>query len=259
MAPTTKKLTILCPVRNEGMNIRIMIKILKAVVEVPYEVVVVYDDPHDTTVNAVKDILPDHSNVRFVQNTRGRGVVNALRTGVASARGEFVLIFAADEVGPVLAIKEMLELAEQGCDFVSCTRYAHGGRRLGGSLVGGILSRLANRMFNFMSGSRLTDSTTGIKLFRPALFQSWELTSRPVGWSVAFELSLRAQLSGVRMGEVPIISIDRLYGGKSTFRLGPWFWEYLRWFIWGVPKIRKARGQSTVMVRTTDYFQGKAA
>jgi len=43
-----------------------------------------------------------------------------------------ILIFAADEVGPVLAIEDMIALIREGCDFVSCTRYAHGGRRLGG-------------------------------------------------------------------------------------------------------------------------------
>ncbi|KPK77672.1 MAG: hypothetical protein AMJ79_02380 [Phycisphaerae bacterium SM23_30] len=43
----------------------------------------------------------------------------------------------------------------------------------------------------------------------------------------------------LKLGEVPIISIDRLYGGKSTFRLGPWFLEYLRWFLWGVWHLRR--------------------
>ena len=44
---------------------------------------------------------------------------------------------------------------------------------------------------------------------------------------------MKAQLAGFRLGEVPIISVDRLYGGTSTFKLGPWVIEYLRWFVWG--------------------------
>ena len=39
------KLSILIPVRNEGVNIRIMLKILKAVVSVTHEALIVYDDP----------------------------------------------------------------------------------------------------------------------------------------------------------------------------------------------------------------------
>jgi hypothetical protein len=117
---------------------------------------------------------------------------------------------------------------------VSCTRYAHGGRRLGGSWVGGILSRLANRMFCRLSGCQLTDATTGIKMFKPELFERLHLEARPIGWAVAFEMGIKAQLAGLVLGEVPIVSIDRLYGGKSTFVLGPWVSEYLRWFLWGL-------------------------
>ena len=39
---------------------------------------------------------------------------------------------------------------------------------------------------------------------------------------------------------MPIISIDRLYGGKSTFKLGPWVGEYSRWFLWGLRRTRQA-------------------
>lgn len=253
------KLSILLPVRNEGMNLKIMLKILRAVLDVPHEVLVVHDDALDTSVAVVREAQPQYPNLRLIHNNRGRGVINAILEGVSRAHGEFVLIFAADEVGPVLAIEEMLELAEEGCDFVSCTRYAHGGRRLGGSVIGGVLSRLANFLFHRLTGAVLTDSTTGIKLFRKAFFDSLHLESSPVGWAVAFEMAIKAQIAGIRLGEVPIVSIDRLYGGKSTFRLGPWFIEYLKWFLWGVGQLWSTSRRSTVTVRTSEYFQGKVA
>lgn len=255
----TPKLSILLPVRNEGMNLKIMLKILKAVLDVSHEVLVVHDDPHDTSVAVVEEAKSNYPNVRVIHNQRGRGVINALREGVARSKGEYILIFAADEVGPVLAIEEMLQLAAEGCDFVSCTRYAHGGRRLGGSFMGGILSRTANFLFHKFTGAVLTDSTTGIKLIRKSFFESMTLESSPVGWVVAFELAIKAQVAGIRLGEVPIVSIDRLYGGKSTFRLGPWVIEYLKWFLWGVRELWKTSKRSSVTVRSSEYFQGKAA
>jgi dolichol-phosphate mannosyltransferase len=231
-------LSVLLPVRNEGINLRVMLKMLHGMVEVTHEVLVVHDTPDDDDIAVVAELGADHANVRAVHNVAGPGVVNAIRTGVREARGRYVLIFAADEVGPVIAIDDMLELMDRGCELVSCTRYAYGGRRLGGSLIGGILSRAANRAFHRLAGSRLTDSTTGIKMFRRELFDRLDLRSRPVGWVVAFEMSIKAELAGVQIGEVPIISIDRLYGGTSTFRLGPWFVEYLRWFLWGASRLR---------------------
>ena len=236
-------LSIVMPVRNEGLNLRIMLKILGAVVEVPHEVLIVVDHRDDASVPVVESISPQYARLSLVHNTHGAGILNALRAGVEAAQGRYILIFAADEVGPVLAIDDMIALMEAGCDFVSCTRYAYGGRRLGGSWVGGLLSRAANRLFWLWSGSQLTDSTTGIKMFTREVFNRLELRSRPVGWAVAFELSIKAQLAGLRLGEVPIVSIDRLYGGKSTFRLGPWTVEYFRWFVWGLRELRRTRPQ----------------
>jgi dolichol-phosphate mannosyltransferase len=257
----TPVLTILMPVKNDGLNLTIMLKILKAVVDVPHEVLVVVDRADDDSLTVVDTMSPQYPTIRAVHNTLGAGIVNALRAGVSQARGTYVLIFAADEVGPVLAIDDMIALMEQGCDFVSCTRYAYGGRRLGGSWVGGMLSRLANWLFCRLSGCRLTDATTGIKMFRPELFEQLHLEARPIGWAVAFEMGIKAQLAGLKLGEVPIVSIDRLYGGKSTFVLGPWASEYLRWFLWGwrqsIRSRQGARPGVTVRIPSATAMGGK--
>jgi len=251
--PSSMQLSILLPVRNEGINLRIMLRILRAMLEIPHEVLVICDDLDDTSIPVVNSLQGEYPNLRLIHNRIGRGVKNAIRAGCDAAVGEYVLIFAADEVGPVLAIEDMLALMEDGCDFVSCTRYAYGGRRLGGSAIGQILSRTANRLFHMISGCVLTDATTGIKLMRRSVYSQLNLEARPVGWAVAFEMSIKAQLAGFKLGEVPIISVDRLYGGESSFRPGQWTLEYLRWFWWGTLRLRKkpAMRRSAVTVRAT--------
>lgn len=228
------KLSILMPVRNEGVNAEMMLRVLTAVIDVPHEILVIYDFPEDDTVPVVKKMQPKFKNIKLVRNSLGRGVPNAIKVGLDHAGGKYILIFAVDDAGPALAINDMIKLLDQGCDLVSCTRYAHGGRRLGGSFVEGILSRLANNVFGFLSGSSLTDSTTGFKAFKKSILNKIILESKPSGWAVLFELGVKAEALRMKIGEVPIISIDRLYGGKSTFSLGLWFKEYLRWFFWGI-------------------------
>lgn len=240
MNDSKPKLTILMPVFNEGVNVKIMLKILRAVVEVPHEVLIVHDYPDEDSIPVVKAMQPDYQHLRLVHNDKGRGVANAIKAGVAAAGTEYILLFAVDEVGPVLAIEDMIALMDEGCDMVSCTRYAYGGRRLGGSFLGGLLSRTGNSLFCILSGATFTDGTTGIKLFRKELLNNITIESRAVGWAVVFEIAVKAQLAGMQIGEVPIVSIDRLYGGKSTFSIGPWFKEYLRWFIWGVIMLRRS-------------------
>jgi dolichol-phosphate mannosyltransferase len=234
------RLSVVLPVRNEGVNLKILIKIMEAVFESQHEILVVYDFPEDDSIPVVSSIQPNYPNVRLIHNTYGPGVVRAISAGVDAAEGDYVLIFAADEIGPVLAVEDMLALMDEGCDLVSVTRYAYGGRRLGGSLIGCLLSRFANGLFVVIAKAAFTDSTTGMKMFRREVFKKMNLEARPVGWAVAFEMSIKAQLAGLIIGEVPTISIDRLYGGKSTFRLGSWTVEYLRWFLWGAVRLRRA-------------------
>ena len=250
------KLSILIPARNEEMNIKIMLKVLHAIMEVPHEILVICDSPEDTTIPVVRNIQKDYTNIKLIYNNYGQGVINAVNAGIKASEGEYILIFAADEIGPVLAIDDMISLLDEGCDLVSCTRYAYGGRRLGGSLIGGILSRLANKLFYVLSGSMLTDATTGIKMFKKKVLDQIILESRPIGWAFIFELAIKVQSKKMKLGEVPIISIDRLYGGKSTFSLGPWIREYLRWFIWGlrhIPKFRKTEKPQIRIPKTTAY------
>ncbi len=233
-------LTVLLPVRNETMNLRVMLRILRAVLVMPHEIFVIFDDEADASRAVVEEMQASYPQVRPLLNRAGRGVAYAVRAGVESARGERILIFAADEVGPVLAIDDMMALMDEGIEFVSATRYAHSGRRLGGSLIGHFLSRTANWLLNTLSGTGLSDSTTGIKMFRRADFPRLCRDARSVGWAIAFEMAVSAQLAGLSLGEVPIISIDRLFGGEFTFRLVPWVMSYFGYFATAMTKLPRA-------------------
>lgn len=218
-----------------------MLRILRSAIEIPHEVIVVTDTPEDVSIPVIQSVAARYAEVRHVANRLGPGVANALRAGIEASRADYILIFAADDVGPVLTVNRMLDLMAEGYDVVSITRYAKGGRRLGGSLTEHILSRTANFIFRKLTGFPLTDATTGVKMVRRALFDRIEFESRAVGWAVAFEMSIKFYLLGMRMSEVPVVSIDRLYGGESSFRAGSWTKEYWRWFKWGVREIRATR------------------
>ncbi len=233
-------LTVLLPVRNETMNLRIMLRILRAVLVIPHEILVIFDSETDTSIGVVESVRATYPQVHPVLNRLGSGVSGAIRSGVEAARGERILIFAADEVGPVLAIEDMMALMDEGAEFVSVTRYAHGGRRLGGSMIGHALSRLANWLLNTISGMGLSDATTGIKMFRRSDFSQLTYKTTSVGWAIAFEMAINAQLLGLRLGEVPTISIDRLFGGKSSFQLLPWVIGYFGYFTTAMRKLPRA-------------------
>ena len=48
-------------------------------------------------------------------------------------------------------------------------------------------------------------------------------------------------LKKIKITEVPLKSVDRLFGGSSTFKPLPWIKEYLKWFFWGIKESRKLK------------------
>ncbi len=241
------KLSILIPVFNEAANLQILLPLLRPMVPVSHEVLIVHDIPNDNSIPVVKGWQKNYPGLRLVHNTLGRGVVNAVKTGTTEAKGNYILLIAADDIGPLVTIKTMLELMERGCDLVNATRYSHGGRNIGGVFLSRILSRTANLLFRLLSGSILSDPTLGVKMFRRSLFQTIPLTSKPIGWAFSFEFAIKAQLKNWKIGEVPLISLNRLYAGSSSFRLGSWTKEYLFWFLWGIFQLRKKRSTASLM------------
>jgi len=240
-------LSVLIPVRNEPEGITIIVKVLKALIEVPHELLIITDNQKDSTIPFIQFLCRQFPNVKHIENTNKRGVLNAIKAGVSASQGEYIMIYAADEVGPVLAISQMLQLMNRGCDLVSGTRYAKGGKRYGGSRIGHFLSRVANRLFGLMTSTELSDCTTGLKMFRADIFPKFSFVSAGTGWSFAFDMSIEAQVLRLKIGEVPIVSIDRLFGGKSSMKLMPWICAYFKCFIRGMKELPPWRSSTPCM------------
>jgi dolichol-phosphate mannosyltransferase len=244
-----KLLSIVMPVRDDGNSLQIVSKVINALLTVPHEIVVVHDTADDDAIEAVAALRRKFDNVFCVHNRRGRGVANAVISGVEAAHGDYVVTFAADDLGPVLALERMVRHMDAGCDFVSVTRYGFGGKCFGGTPVARLLSRWANRTFGWLSSSALTDCTMGFKMFRKDIFPQFQLNPKGAGWSFAFEMSIKAQLLGLTIGEVPIVSLNRLFDdeGTSSFSLWSWIKVYLRWYWYGARKLHLLRPRAPVM------------
>ena len=62
------KLSIILPVFNEKDSLRIMVKILEATLDFPNEILVVYDDAMDNSIDAAKEMQKIFSNIKLVHN-----------------------------------------------------------------------------------------------------------------------------------------------------------------------------------------------
>ncbi len=235
-----KNLSIIIPVYNEKDSLSLMVKILNSSLEFEHEIIIVYDDLKDNSIPEAEKLKEKFNNIVLVHNNIGRGVKFALQKGVEKSKFQNILITAVDEIFPILSIDKMLNMiVKENYDFVSGTRYRRGGKRLGGSLIGHMLSRMANLSFCLITKFPLSDLTTGIKMFKKSFYKEVKISTNPVGWVFAFELSIRAHKMNMKIGEVPLISVDRLFGGESTFKLGKWVKEYLKCYFWGLKTLLK--------------------
>ena len=236
----SEKISIILPVYNEKESLLIMVRLLNSSLKINSEIIIVHDNQTDNSIESAKILQKEFNNVQIIHNKIGPGVRNAIETGINNSSNEIILITAVDEIFPIISIEKMYEKIKlENYDLISGTRYSKGGARLGGSLIGSILSRTANKIFNFVSKVPLTDCTTGIKMMKKKVWSDIDFQSNPIGWAFAFEISIKSYLKGYKLSEYPIKSVDRLFGGSSTFKLGTWTKEYLKWFFWGIKMTNK--------------------
>jgi glycosyltransferase involved in cell wall biosynthesis len=223
------ELTMVVPVYNEPDNIGPTLRRLTAAVHVPAETLVVYDFDEDTTVPVVRAMQAELPGVRLLRNDLGRGVLNAMKAGIAAARGEYVLVTMADGSDEVELVDSMVGLARAGADVVAASRYMKGGRQEGGPLLKRTLSRLAGLSLHWIGRLPIHDATNNFKLYRRSFLEAITIESKG-GFELAIELSVKADLDGRRLAELPTTWRDRT-AGQSRFKLRAWLPLYLRWYM----------------------------
>lgn len=220
-------LSIVIPVFNEAENILGVLNDL-TVVRTPHEVLIVYDFEEDTTLPVVRSSGQERNNIRLVRNDLGAGVLWAMQAGMRAARAPLVLVMMADRADDARDIDRMVERADAGADLVAASRYARGGRQIGGPPLKRLLSRAAGLSLHWIGRLPIHDPTNNFKLYRRSFLESVTIQSS-AGFELALELSVKAALDGFVLDEVPTTWRDRT-AGTSRFRLRKWLPQYLRWY-----------------------------
>ena len=222
------ELTVVMPVWNEGERVALTLRAFAAAVHAPFELLVVHDMPEDTTVPVVEALAAEIPGLRAYRNNLGRGVLNAMKAGIAAARAPYVLITMADGSDEYANVDRMVALAREGADLVAASRYMRGGRQLGGPRLKRLLSRTAGLTLHWFAGVPIHDATNNFKLYSRRFLEATTIESE-AGFELALELSVKATLQRRRLAEVPTTWRDRT-GGESRFRLRKWLPHYLRWY-----------------------------
>ncbi|MDQ3881337.1 MAG: glycosyltransferase family 2 protein [Chloroflexota bacterium] len=229
VSPPMVELSVVMPVYNEGDHVVPVLRRFIEGVQTPHEILVVYDFDEDTTVPVVQALQRDLPGLRLHKNELGRGVLNAMRSGITASTAPYVLVTMADGSDDPAAVDLMVDKARAGAAVVAASRYMRGGRQVGGPTLKRVLSRMAGLSLHWFGRLPIHDATNNFKLYRRDFLESVRIESR-AGFELALELSVKAALAGLGLAEVPTTWRDRT-AGQTNFRLRAWLPHYLRWYL----------------------------
>lgn len=177
--------------------------------ELSWEIIVVEDGSTDGTREALRAF--EGPELRVIAHPENRGYGAALKTGIAAARHEWILITDADATYPASHVPELLA-RRQISDMVV-------GARVGRSVQVPLIRRPAKwvlrRLAAWLSRSAIPDLNSGLRVFRRALAQRYARLL-PDGFSYTSTITIACLADGQRVEYIPIDYRHR--EGRSKIR-----------------------------------------
>jgi dolichol-phosphate mannosyltransferase len=226
--PEALRVSVVIPAYNEGENIVSVLERLSEAVLLPCEILVVVDDPADSTRPAVERLAEREPRLRCLVNDYGKGPANAIRYGIDHATTPVAVVTMADGCDDVRQIDDLVRLVERGVAVAAASRYMAGGQQVGGPLLKGMMSGTAGRSLRLLARVGTRDATNSFKAYSTAFVRAVGIESRD-GFEIGIELTAKAKRLGLPIAEIPTIWLDR-QDGLSNFRVAAWLPKYLRWY-----------------------------
>ena len=211
------KLSVIVPCYNESRTIR---PIIDAIVASPYpdkEIIVVDDFSTDGTREILKETIEPAGlvdRILFHDSNRGKGA--ALRTGLAVARGDVVIVQDADLEYDPAEYPRLVEPIKAGkADVVFGSRFAGGEPHRVLYFWHAVGNRFLTLVSNVFSNLNLTDIEACYKVFRREIIQSITIEEDRFGFEP--EITAKVARMRCRVYEVGISYAGRTYAeGKKV-------------------------------------------
>ena len=213
-----RSLSVIVPVFNERTTVAEVIRRMRAV-ELPVTLnIIAVDDGSSDGSDKVLGALED-STVRVLRHQKNKGKGAAIRTGLAEARGDLVLVQDADlEYDPNDWPKLLEPILRGKARVVYGSRFT--GERKNMLPLHWVGNRLLSLVTNVLYRSTLSDMETCYKLFDAQVLEGLTIVSNRFDFEP--EITAKILRRGHRIYEVPISYAGREHdeGKKITWRDG---------------------------------------
>ncbi|MDD5681029.1 MAG: glycosyltransferase family 2 protein [Candidatus Omnitrophica bacterium] len=209
-------LSVIIPVYNEKATIKEIINRVKSAEPQDKEIIIVDDCSTDGTRDILKSLQGDRVRVILHEKNTGKGA--AVRTGLAAAKGDIVMLQDADlEYDPKEIAALIKPIQDGAADAVYGSRFGGGRPQRVHMLWHQAGNRFLTFLFNIMYNCTLTDLETCYKAFRRDLVKDFQIKSE--GFAIEPELTAKIMRKHARLYEVPISYYGRSYDEGKKIRL----------------------------------------
>lgn len=208
------KAVVVIPTYNERDNIEKLVGEVLAQ-DASISVLIVDDNSPDGTGELADGLAARNDRVRVLHRRGKLGLGSAYREGfrIALEMGADYVVEMDADFSHDPAILPLFLAKMQECDLVIGSRYLNGVSVVNWPLRRLMLSYFASVYTRIITGLRISDCTSGFKCFRREVLEAIDLGAvMSDGYSFQIEMNFRCMEKGFRIGEVPIIFIDRHAG-----------------------------------------------
>lgn len=221
MRSSEPRTLVVVPTFNERDNLPVLVR---AIMNYPGFRVLVVDDRSPDGTGDVADALASEfsGRVEVMHRTGEKGLGRSYVDGLTRARNggdDFICQMDADLSHDPKYLPELVSAAATGLDVVIGSRYVHGVSVVNWPLRRLILSTAANRYIRLVTGMPARDCTSGFRCWRRQTLHRIRL-DRIIsdGYAFIVEMLYEAQGLGARIGELPIIFVERRAGQSKMSR-----------------------------------------
>jgi dolichol-phosphate mannosyltransferase len=211
---------VVLPTYNESQNVR---SIIERLLQLPGVGVLIVDDGSPDGTGDIADQVAHATpgRVDVIHRTGPRGLGRSYVEGLQRALtfdAPAIIQMDADWSHDPQYLPSLLEALETH-DLAIGSRYVQGVSVVNWPLRRILLSTFANRYIRGITGLRAHDCTSGYRCWRRTALARLPLHAlQSEGYSFLVELLFQAHASGCRIGEVPIIFVERRAGVSKISR-----------------------------------------